>query len=87
MPLIVYLRGCNLHCAAVSKTAASRRLNKIYPDEDGRKRWTRHGSTRYLWTEEAVAEKVVYVLDGQGEPMERFPAVATTPSRARSGAE
>ena len=64
------------------KTAASRRLNKAYPGENGRTRWTRHGSTRYLWTEEAVAEKVRYVLDEQGEPMERFP-----PSRARSAAE
>jgi len=65
------------------KTAASRRLNKAYPDEDGRTRWTRHGSTRYLWTEEAVAQKVRYVLEDQGEPMERYP----DRSRARSAAE
>jgi REP element-mobilizing transposase RayT len=65
------------------KAAASRRLNKAFPDEDGRTRWTRHGSTRYLWTEEAVAQKVGYVLDEQGEPMERYPEQ----SRARSAAE
>jgi REP element-mobilizing transposase RayT len=65
------------------KTAASRRLNKASPAERDRTRWTRHGSTRYLWTEEAVAEKVHYVLHGQGEPMERYPE----PSRARSAAE
>jgi REP element-mobilizing transposase RayT len=57
------------------KTAASRRLNQAFPAERDRRRWTRHGSTRYLWTEQAVAEKVHYVLDGQGEPMERFPTV------------
>jgi REP element-mobilizing transposase RayT len=73
------------------KTAASRRLNKAFPAERDRTRWTRHGSTRYLWTEDAVAEKVQYVLFGQGEPMERFPStpipttpIPTTPSRARS---
>jgi REP element-mobilizing transposase RayT len=67
------------------KTAASRGLNKAYPDENGRARWTRHGSTRYLWSEETVAQKVRYVLDEQGEPMERFPE--DRPSRARSAAE
>ena len=63
------------------KTAASRRLNKAYPGENGRTRWTRHGSTLYLWTEEAVAEKVRYVLDEQGSDG------ALPPSRARSAAE
>jgi REP element-mobilizing transposase RayT len=55
------------------KTAATRRLNKAFPAELDRTRWTRHGSTRYLWTEQAVVEKAHYVLQGQGEPMERFP--------------
>jgi hypothetical protein len=40
------------------KTAASRRLNRRFPAEQNRTRWTRHGSTRYLWTVEAVAEKI-----------------------------
>ena len=55
------------------KTAATRRLNKAFPAEDGLTRWTRHGSTRYLWREETLADKVRYVLDGQGDVMERFP--------------
>jgi REP element-mobilizing transposase RayT len=46
------------------KTAASRQLNRGFPAEKNRKRWTRHGSTLYLWTEQAVNEKVHYVLDG-----------------------
>ena len=40
---------------------------------------SRHGSTRYLWTEEQVAEKVRYVVLGQGEPMEVFQAPEWTP--------
>jgi REP element-mobilizing transposase RayT len=56
-----------------AKTAASRRLNKAFPAERDRPRWTRHGSTRYVWTEEALAEKVRYVLEGQGEPLHRYP--------------
>ena len=55
------------------KTAASRWLNKAFPTERNRTRWTRHGSTRYLWTEDEVAYKVDYVLNGQGEPLDRFP--------------
>jgi REP element-mobilizing transposase RayT len=66
------------------KTAASRSLNRAFPAERDCRRWTRHGSTRYLWTEDAIAEKVDYVLDKQGEPMARFPEHR---SRARSAAE
>ena len=67
------------------KTAASRRLNKVFPAEDGRRRWTRHGSTRYLWTENVVAEKVHYVLDGQGEPLARYPEASPSLRTERSG--
>lgn len=56
------------------KTAASRALNKAYPAEQDCTRWTRHGSTRYLWKEEALAEKIRYVLDGQGAAMECYPS-------------
>ncbi len=71
------------------KTAVSRRLNKAFPSEQDRTRWTRHGSTRYLWTEEAVRQKVHYVLNEQGEPLERFAEanLESPPSRARSAAE
>ncbi len=72
------------------KTAASRRLNKLFPSERDRIRWTLHGSTRYLWTDEAVSQKVNYVLNEQGEPTERYPEAPgprSDPSRARSAAE
>jgi REP element-mobilizing transposase RayT len=79
--LVVTAEGAPERILNDIKTAVSRRLNKSFPAERDRTRWTRHGSTRYLWTEEAVAEKMRYVLEGQGEPLERYP------SRARSAAE
>ncbi len=51
------------------KAYASRSLDKR---ETPNKRWTRHGSTKYLWKKEDVAGAVRYVVDGQGEPMEMF---------------
>ena len=41
-----------------------------------RRRWARHGSTRYLWQKEDVAGAVRYVVDGQGTPMAVFPNTA-----------
>ena len=52
------------------KAYASRRLNEAGCDPPGRARWTRHGSTVYLWTAAQLDEKVRYVVYGQGEPME-----------------
>ncbi len=36
------------------------------------KAWSRHGSTRYLWTEEHIAQAVEYVVNGQGGELPRF---------------
>lgn len=55
------LRACKIH--------ASKCLNEAGIDEADRKRWTVHGSTRYLWTEAAIAAKVEYTLHRQGVPM------------------
>jgi hypothetical protein len=41
-------------------------------DPRGRKRWTRHGSTRYLWTPDQVEAAIRYVLGQQGDVMEVF---------------
>lgn len=54
------------------KANASKRLTKAGFESADRKRWTEHGSTRYLWKEEAVAEKVHYTLHGQGDAMATF---------------
>lgn len=51
------------------KAWASRRLREEFGEDADRDRWTQHGSTRYLWTETALAEKVAYVVEGQGNPM------------------
>jgi len=48
------------------KSYASRYLNQIGMDEPARKRWARHGSTRWLWERENVTSAIRYVVDGQG---------------------
>jgi REP element-mobilizing transposase RayT len=54
------------------KAWASRRLREALAEDVDRDRWTQHGSTRHLWDENALAEKIIYVLEEQGEPMARF---------------
>jgi REP element-mobilizing transposase RayT len=51
------------------KAYASRALNLAHPQEQGRLRWARHGSTVYLWSSEKVNAAINYVLGKQGEPM------------------
>jgi REP element-mobilizing transposase RayT len=53
----------------ILKAYASRRLNLMGCDEPRRKRWTRHGSTRWLFEREHVNAAVQYVVDEQGEKM------------------
>jgi REP element-mobilizing transposase RayT len=53
----------------VFKAYASRALNLAYPGEQGRIRWTRHGSTQHLWSRERIEAAKRYVLEKQGEPM------------------
>lgn len=54
------------------KSYASRYLNSRGLDEPARKRWTRHGSTRWLWKPEHVSAAIRYVVDEQGEAMAVF---------------
>ena len=51
------------------KSYASRELNLLELDGPERKRWARHGSTRWLWRDEDVSEALQYVVEEQGEPM------------------
>jgi len=51
------------------KTRASRLLNQSGLEPHVRKRWARHGSTRWLFKPESVNRAVKYVLDEQGERM------------------
>jgi REP element-mobilizing transposase RayT len=52
------------------KAYASGALNRLDPGK--RNRWARHGSTRWLWTDEEVMAAIRYVVDEQGEPMAVF---------------
>ena len=54
------------------KSYASRGLNRLGNFGPDRKRWARHGSTRWLWKDEDVQEAIRYVVWGQGEPMEVY---------------
>jgi REP element-mobilizing transposase RayT len=54
------------------KSYASRALNRLERDWPDRKRWARHGSTRWLWKDEDVREAVRYVVEQQGEAMAVF---------------
>ena len=54
------------------KAYASRKLNQVGLDGADRRRWSRHGSTRYLWKRIDVEAARTYVADRQGEPMALF---------------
>jgi hypothetical protein len=54
------------------KSYASRSLNEMGVDSPNRKRWTRHGSTRYLWKPQDVCAALQYVTKDQGEPLSMY---------------
>ena len=51
------------------KAYASRRLKERLGESADCKRWTQHGSTRYLWNEEQLSAAVEYTVHGQGAPL------------------
>jgi len=50
-------------------TKALRAAGLALPDQ---KVWSRHGSTKYLWTDEHIATAVEYVVSGQGGDLPLF---------------
>jgi REP element-mobilizing transposase RayT len=54
------------------KSYASRALNRLALDSPGRHRWTRHGSTLWLWTPAEITSAIHYVSELQGLPMAVF---------------
>ncbi|HVE43914.1 MAG TPA: transposase [Gammaproteobacteria bacterium] len=54
------------------KSYSSRQLNASKLDGRRVNRWTRHGSTRYLWREEDIEATIQYVIHEQGSPMATF---------------
>ena len=57
------------------KSYASRRLNQLGLDDPARKRWARHGSTRWLFDQENVSDAIEYVMNQQGPRMAVFEAM------------
>lgn len=51
------------------KSYASRVLNRLRIDTPDRKRWARHGSTRWLRGSKHVVAAIRYVIEKQGDPM------------------
>jgi len=57
------------------KRAASRALNELRLDDQyDRRRWARHGSTRYIWTKEQLSAAIRYTVSGQGVPLAVYEA-------------
>lgn len=80
--LAAHVRMTHVHVVLVSdalpervlgdfKAYASRALNGLEGRTDA-KRWTRHGSTRWLWKKEEACNAIRYVVEGQGRPMAVF---------------
>ena len=58
------------------KAYGSRALNEYRLDGPDRRRWARHGSTRYLWTGDSVRAAIQYVVREQGHSMAVFETAA-----------
>jgi REP element-mobilizing transposase RayT len=54
------------------KAHASRRRNNMRLEAPDRKRWARHGSTRWLWGPKHIPAAIQYVVMEQGDPMSVF---------------
>ena len=61
------------------KAYATRRLRRDQLVGCSARIWATHGSTRYVWNEEQLAEKVAYVVDGQGAALMPAPIRAGNP--------
>jgi REP element-mobilizing transposase RayT len=59
------------------KAYASRRLTEAGFESKHTKRWSRHGSTKYLWREAYLRNALHYTLHRQGAPMQRYAEDAT----------
>lgn len=54
------------------KAYATRKLRSSGLIDKDTKVWSRHGSTRYLWTDNHIENAVEYVLYGQGDDLPEF---------------
>ena len=79
--LALHIRTNHVHAVIDANTTVSAILHdfksyatRALSQADGRTipRWSRHGSTRYLWTPEQVNAAIDYVINEQGHPMETY---------------
>jgi REP element-mobilizing transposase RayT len=61
------------HVMNTFKSWCTRRLVEHGCIDRSRRPWSRHGSTRWLWSESDVADKIDYVLHRQGAPLPMCP--------------
>ncbi len=78
--LALHVRTSHIHVVVTATTTPERVLNdfKSYATRafrrnglaaSGERIWSRHGSTRYLWGEDAVNGAIGYVVNRQGVPL------------------
>ncbi|WP_321476798.1 transposase [uncultured Paludibaculum sp.] len=83
MLLAAHVRSSHVHAVVDAEAApervmidfkayASRKLNRMGLDGSDRKRWARHGSTRWLWEPRHISAAVQYVIAEQGTKMSVF---------------
>ena len=79
----IQARTSHVHCVVSANTKPELVMNafKAYSTRHLRngklvlpesKLWSRHGSTRYLWTDRHIETAVDYVLNGQGDELPAF---------------
>ena len=87
--LAAHVRSNHVHVVVVAdrdpgrvmsdlKARASRELTNAGFDTAQRRRWTRHGSTKYLFSDDQVVAAIRYTLDEQGERMAWYSAEPRT---------
>jgi REP element-mobilizing transposase RayT len=54
------------------KAYATKALRNAGLITDKQRPWSRHGSTKYLWTDDHIVEAANYVANGQGGELPRF---------------
>ena len=69
---VIHAMSLPEHIMGTIKSYASRQLNAATLDGNRINRWTRHGSTRYLWNEAELEATIQYVVYEQGLPMAVF---------------
>ncbi len=90
-PLALHVRTSHGHVVITSPASPEKVLNdfKAYATRRLRREklatadlrvWSVHGSTRYVWNDEQLAEVGDYVVNRQGEPLEPLP-IGQSPER------